>query len=104
MSEKFELEVAGRTLSIEIGAMVFILQLTESEAKTAEVSAGLAAMFGIDESAIRQSPLALLGTPEQLVAQLEERRDRWGVGLVIVPGAASEVIEEFGKQVISRLS
>ncbi len=89
---------------IEIGEMLFMVRMTESPAETAQVAKGLAGMFQVDEAAIRTSPFVLIGTPDDLVAALEERQDRWGVSLCILSSPEKEILERLGREVIPRLA
>jgi alkanesulfonate monooxygenase SsuD/methylene tetrahydromethanopterin reductase-like flavin-dependent oxidoreductase (luciferase family) len=89
---------------IETAAMILITQITESAEETTRVARGLAGMFEVTEETIRTSPFVLVGTPDELVSALEERRDRWGVKLCILGFTGKETIERFGREVMPRLA
>jgi probable F420-dependent oxidoreductase len=89
--------------TIELGAMVFMLRVTDSPAETAEVAKGLAGMLQVDEAALRRSPFVLIGTPDDLVAALEERRDRWGASFCVLSRPEKETTERLGREVIPRV-
>lgn len=97
-------EQAGRDpQSLALGGFV-ITRITESEQETSNVARALAAAFGADETGVRRSPMTLIGTPAEIVEELERRRDRYGMSWVLLSGRPSrETIERFGKEVIPRL-
>ena len=49
-------------------------------------STAIAAFFGTDADALRQSPLALVGSPGDIAEMLHERRERWGYSYHVIPG------------------
>lgn len=67
---------------IEVNAWLAAAELTDDPAVTEMV----AAFFGTDPAALRSSPLALIGTPDEVAEMLEERRDRWGYSYHCLPG------------------
>ncbi len=97
-------EEAGRAPdAIEVMLFAPLCRVTESAAEAAQVIRGAAAMFQLDEPTVRAHPMVLVGTPEQLVEALEERRDRWGVRSCMISAPTRELSETFGKEVIPRL-
>jgi probable F420-dependent oxidoreductase len=89
--------------SIAVGGFV-ITRVTDSPEATAKVARAFGAAFGTDEAGVRESPLALVGTPAEIVAELERRRDRYDMRWLLLSGRPSrEAIEAFGKEVIPRL-
>ncbi len=97
-------EAEGRDpAAIEILQFGFICRITQSAEETAQVAKGLSGMFGVDEAGLREHPMALIGTPEQIVDILTERQERCGIGGVMLGSPDSELIEAFGKEIIPRL-
>lgn len=45
--------------------------------------------MGVDEKRLRQLPALLVGSARQVAEQLVERRERWGISQVSVPGACA---------------
>lgn len=52
----------------------------------------MAGGFGLTPDEARQTPYALLGTVEQMVETLRQRRDRWGFSYIGVPLDAAEAL------------
>lgn len=97
-------ELEGRDpADVEILQFAFLCRLTQSESETDQVARGLAGMFGVEPSRLRDHPMALIGTPDQMLASLEERRDRWGIGGVMLAAPDGALAEALGKEVIPRL-
>ena len=64
--------------------------ITASAADTDVVAEGMAGMFGLDPQEALQVPHAIVGTVDQVVERLEERRERWDMSYVVVQGDALE--------------
>jgi probable F420-dependent oxidoreductase len=75
-------EGAGdRFADLELNAWLATAELTDDP----EVAEAVAAFFGTDAAALRQSPLALVGSPGDVVEMLQERRERWGYSYHVFP-------------------
>ena len=72
-----------RFASIELNVRAFLVNVTNDAAAARD---GLAAMLGVTSRMIAESPFALVGSPEELIDRLVERRERFGVSYVIVGG------------------
>lgn len=98
-------EEAGRDpQAVEIGAFVFVTRLTGSSAETERVAGGMARRFGAAARTLRESPLVLIGTPEEMRAELERRREAWGLSYLCVLPEAADERRVFGEQVVGRLA
>ena len=97
-------EQAGRDPeSVAVGGFV-MARVTDSAEATASTARSLAALFGTDERGVRESPLALIGTPGEIVEEIERRRDRHGVRWILLSGRPTrDTIEVFGKEILPRL-
>ena len=72
---------AHRLNDIEMNIRTFFVKVTNDRAKTVE---GISSMFGVDADMINKSPFALIGSVEECIEQLLERRERWGFSYTIV--------------------
>ena len=52
----------------------------------------LGAAFGLTPAEARQTPHALAGSPEAMIDDLIERRERWGFSYIGIPYGAAEVM------------
>ena len=77
-------DAAGaRWSDIELNIRSFLVNVTDDGAGARE---RLASMLQVDVAMLETSPFALIGSPEELIERLLERRERWGFSYVIVGG------------------
>jgi probable F420-dependent oxidoreductase len=81
-------EAAGeRFPAIEMSVTVFVANVTDDRISVAEaMAAGLQSQPG----EILQTPHFLIGTVEQIIEDLQARRERYGISYVIVPDEAAQ--------------
>lgn len=60
-------------------------------------------MVGLEVAEVLKHPAVLLGTAEQVVDELQRRRDEHGMALVGINAADEQQLRAFGEQVIPRL-
>jgi probable F420-dependent oxidoreductase len=81
-------EAAGDRFSeIELMATVFVANVTE-ERDT--VAAAMAAGFGSEPSDVLGTPHFLIGTIEQMIEDLQARRERYGISHFVLPDSMAE--------------
>ncbi|MGI9578839.1 MAG: TIGR03621 family F420-dependent LLM class oxidoreductase [Microthrixaceae bacterium] len=91
-------EAAGeRFANIELGTRIHLAFVTDARDQTYdELSGG----FGLSAEAAKGSPHALVGTVDQIVEDLEERRERFGISNI---GLSASAIDDLAP-VIARLA
>lgn len=95
-----ESERHGRDPStIRVSNGIFSLVLTRSRAETESALGQAAAGFGVTPEEMRISPLALIGTPEECVAELQRRVREWHVGQFVFSGGVENVLRELWEEV-----
>jgi probable F420-dependent oxidoreductase len=72
---------AHRINDIEMNIRTFFVKVTNDRAATVD---GISSMFGVSKNMIDASPFALIGSVEECIEQLLERRERWGLSYTIV--------------------
>ncbi|TAN32610.1 TIGR03621 family F420-dependent LLM class oxidoreductase [bacterium] len=83
-------EAAGDRLEqIELSVLVFGANITGDRESAAEA---MAAGFQAEAQEVLAIPHFLIGTVDQLVEDLQARRQRYGISFVIVPGEAVEAL------------
>jgi probable F420-dependent oxidoreductase len=83
-----EARAVGRDpAAIAMSSIVFVLMITDTSAAGEAMASSIAPMFGVDPAGARRLPLALIGTPDEIVAELRRREREWGVTLTIISGA-----------------
>jgi len=93
-------DAAGdRFADIELNALHYATIVTDDRQGT---MAQMAPLFGVEPSEIEDYPHALIGTVEEICADLEARRERWGFSYVVVQGDSMDpfapVIERLAGQ------
>ncbi|MFT4658829.1 MAG: putative F420-dependent oxidoreductase [Candidatus Aldehydirespiratoraceae bacterium] len=78
---------ADRLDKIEMNVRTFFVSVTKD--RSGQVSA-MAELIGVDEQMIRESPFALIGTPDQIADDLIARREQFGFSYIIVGGAEAD--------------
>jgi hypothetical protein len=81
-------EAAGeRMAELELQILTFLVQVVPDQAEATE---RIASMLGVTAEQVDGSPIALIGTVDQLVERLVERRERWGFSYLVVHEAEME--------------
>ncbi len=65
--------------AIQISNMIYTFTITDSAEAARKTAETMGQMFGLSADAMRQSPMALIGTPDQCVTELRRRAKDWGV-------------------------
>jgi len=86
---------AHRINDIEMNIRTFFVKVTNDRAATVD---GISSMFGVSKDMIDASPFALIGSVEECIEQLLERRERWGFSYTIV---GAENIDECAPIVVA---
>jgi len=76
-----------RLKNIELSVTIFLANITDDRESVATVMAG---GVGAEPKDILAMPHFLIGTVDELVEDLQRRRERYGISYVIVPGEADE--------------
>jgi probable F420-dependent oxidoreductase len=77
-------EAAGdRFETLEFNSWLSIASITDNSRDTAEQLSGF---FAAEPSEVLDSPLLLLGSEDEVVEQLQRRRNRWGYSYTVIPG------------------
>ncbi len=82
-------EAAGdRFERLELSVTIFLANITDDRDS---VATAMAAGFGSGPQDVLDMPHFLIGTTDQLVEDLQRRRERYGVSFVIIPGDVAEL-------------
>ena len=97
-----EAAAAGRSLTLS--STIFMIMITSTEEEGAQMAEALAGGFGLDPAEATRMPMALVGTPEQCIAELQRREREWGIEhLVISGGAGQEAIGRFACEILPHI-
>jgi probable F420-dependent oxidoreductase len=79
---------AGRFDDLEIQTLAGFVHVTDDRAS---IVAGMASAFDVAPEVALETPAALVGTIDEMCADLEARRERWQMSYVVVPEECSDV-------------
>jgi probable F420-dependent oxidoreductase len=79
---------------IRISNMIFTTMLTDSPAATRATVEGMAPMFNTTPEGMLRSPMTLIGTPEECVAELRRRAREWDVSQVLFGGGVDAKMQQ----------
>ncbi len=82
-------EAAGDRIDlIELSVTIFLANITDDRDS---VALAMAAGFGSESRDVLEMPHFLIGTVDELVDELQHRRERYGISFVIIPGDVAEL-------------
>lgn len=89
--------------AIRISNVAFTTLLTASPAATVEACGMLAGFFNTPPEAVPRAPLGLVGTPEELVAEIRRRQREWDVSQLVFSVSDAALVERLGREVLPAL-
>ncbi|MFZ3375360.1 MAG: hypothetical protein WA183_07385, partial [Chthoniobacterales bacterium] len=93
-------EAAGDRIDlIELGFTVFFASVTDDRES---IASAMAPSMGFEPGDVLEMPHFLIGTIEQIEADLKARRDRYGFSDVIVPGDAADSLAPIVERLAGR--
>ncbi|MBX3027268.1 LLM class flavin-dependent oxidoreductase [bacterium] len=86
--------------AIRISNVAFTTMLTDSAEQTRNACEALAGFFRIPADAVPRAPLALVGTPDAVAAEIARRERDWGVSQIVFSAREPGLIERLAKDVL----
>jgi probable F420-dependent oxidoreductase len=86
--------------AIQISNVIFTTMLTDSPEATKSIAEGMAPMFGMTAEGMLQSPMALIGTPDECIAELQRRIRDWELSQVVFSFAGQGTMRKLAEQVL----
>ena len=77
------------------------MALTNSPAESLERAQMLANLFQNTPEGIMQSPTSMIGTPDEMIAEIRRREREWGVSQVVFSFQGETVLRRLGETVLS---
>ena len=74
--------------------------MTASPSATQALAERMAGLFGLTPEAFLSHPISLIGTPEQMIAELKRREHQHGLSLLAINFTSLQQIRDFGEQVL----
>lgn len=86
--------------AIEMSDFVFTLVLADSADAAKAMREGMAGMMGATPDAVAQSPMALIGTPDEIVAELRRRVAAWDLRELVFQFMDEGTVRRFAQEVM----
>jgi probable F420-dependent oxidoreductase len=95
---------AGRAPgSVRFASTIFVYTPTDAPAATRAVAEQMGGMFGLPPEPLRMHPSVLIGTPDEMAAELLRRRRAHGLGMLVLNFPSTAHLRAFGEEVIPRV-
>jgi probable F420-dependent oxidoreductase len=89
--------------SVTFASTVFNYSMTSSARETEALAERMAGLFGLTPSDFLHHPIGLVGTPEEMIAELQRREATHGLSLLAINFSSPEQIRDFGEKVLPHL-
>lgn len=89
--------------AIRISNVAFTTMLTDSPAATEAACQALAGFLGVAPATVPQAPLGLVGTPDEMAAEIRRRQREWGVDQVVFAVRDQALIERLAREVLPQV-
>jgi probable F420-dependent oxidoreductase len=76
--------------AVKISSAIFTSTITDSREATRKTAEAMAPMFGQTPERLLQSPMGLIGTPEECIVELKRRIKSWGLSQIIFSGMGTD--------------
>lgn len=89
--------------AIEISNFAFIMMLAGSPEASRRMREGMAAALNVPSEDVARSPMGLIGTTEEVVAEMRRRQADWDVRELVVQWQDANSTERFAREVMPEL-
>ncbi|MGH7789266.1 MAG: LLM class flavin-dependent oxidoreductase [Candidatus Binatia bacterium] len=95
---------AGRAAdSVRFASTIFNYSMTASAADTVAMAERMGGLFGMTPAEFLRHPIGLVGTPEEMIAELRRREREHGLSLLAINFSNPKQIRDFGERVLPHL-
>lgn len=86
--------------AIELSQALFTTMITDSPTATRGTAEALARMMGAPPDEVLRSPLTLIGTPDECIAELKRRAREWDIAETIFSARSLDVARRLAKEIL----
>jgi probable F420-dependent oxidoreductase len=86
--------------AVKISNVSFTTMITDSPEATKGMSEAMAGFLGVPADLVPRSPMALVGTPDECIAELRRRAKEWEVEQVIFSMVTPPLLERIGREIL----
>jgi probable F420-dependent oxidoreductase len=95
---------AGRPAgSVRFASTIFNYAMTETAQQTRELLEQMGPIFSLGPDELRRHPVGLVGTAEELIDELQRRREEHGLAMLAINFSNQEQIRDFGEKVLPKI-
>lgn len=95
---------AGRPKGcVRFASTIFNYTMTDSPKRTAQMAERLGGLFGMSANDLLKHPIALIGTAEEMIAELHRREATHGLSMLALNFGSPDQVREFGEKVIAKM-
>jgi len=85
---------------IRISNVAFTTMITDSPEATRVSAEAMSGFFRIPAEALPRSPMALIGTPEELIAEIKRRTEAWELGQIVFVFTDESTMRRLAEEVL----
>ncbi|MDX2169103.1 MAG: LLM class flavin-dependent oxidoreductase [Deltaproteobacteria bacterium] len=86
--------------AVKISNVSFTTMITDSPEATKGMSEAMAGFLGVPADLVPRSPMALVGTPDECIAELRRRAEQWEIEQVIFSMITPPLLERIGREIL----
>jgi len=86
--------------AIELSQALFTTMITDSAAATRATAEALSRVLGIAPEEVVRSPLTLVGTPDDCIAELRRRAEEWEIAETIFSARSRDVVRRLASEIL----
>ena len=86
--------------AIELSQALFTTMLTDSPDATRGTADSFGRMLGLGHEDVLRSPLSLIGTPDECIAELKRRAREWEIAETIFSARSRDVVRRLAREVL----
>ncbi len=95
---------AGRPRGcVRFASTIFNYKMTASTAQTRAIAERMSGLFGLSPDDFLKHPIALIGTADEMIAELRRREAVHGLALLAINFSERQQIRDFGDQVLAQM-
>lgn len=89
--------------AVEMSNFAFNCMVADSAEQAPTIREGMAAMLGSTPEEVMRSPISLVGTPDELIAELQRRAREWELRELVMQWQDEASVSRFAREVIPAL-
>jgi alkanesulfonate monooxygenase SsuD/methylene tetrahydromethanopterin reductase-like flavin-dependent oxidoreductase (luciferase family) len=86
--------------AVRFASTIFNYSMTASPRETQALAERMAGLFGLTPEGFRSHPIGLVGTADEMIAELGRREREHGLALLAINFSSPQQIRDFGEQVL----